>query len=137
MTPGQYLKKIRNQCGLTISEVADNSKGILDKTAISRIERDERGLSLKAAFAFSRTYNIQMETIMHFIVKDKPNAIRETFETSLEERRFIEMYRLLPKDRKIVFQEISRGLAIVAENGAPPETRKKLKTVIDDFRAAR
>ena len=49
MSVGTELRKLRLQQGRSIREVAKASGDMLDKTTISRIERDERGLSLKAA----------------------------------------------------------------------------------------
>ncbi|MFA6449651.1 MAG: helix-turn-helix transcriptional regulator [bacterium] len=63
MAIGSYLKGLRKKAGLTIRDVVEMSGDEIDKTTISRIERDERGLSLKAAFFFSEIYEVSIEEL--------------------------------------------------------------------------
>ncbi len=48
---------------MTIRDVVAMTGEEIDKTTISRIERDERKISLKAAFYFSKIYELPMEEI--------------------------------------------------------------------------
>jgi len=61
MAIGAYLKGLRKKAGLTIRDVVEMTGEEIDKTTISRIERDERGLSLKAAFFFSEIYGADLD----------------------------------------------------------------------------
>jgi transcriptional regulator with XRE-family HTH domain len=60
MAIGSYLKGLRKKAGYTIRDVVEMTCDEIDKTTISRIERDERGLSFKAAFYFSEIYGIDL-----------------------------------------------------------------------------
>lgn len=63
MSAGSYLKSLRLEKGLTIREVVLMTSEEIDKTTVSRIERDERKISLKAAFFFSQIYGVSLEEI--------------------------------------------------------------------------
>jgi len=63
MAIGAYLKGLRKKAGLTIRDVVEMTGDEIDKTTISRIERDERGLSLKAAFYFSEIYGTDLNEL--------------------------------------------------------------------------
>jgi len=63
MNAGAYLKDLRKKKGLTIREVVLMTGSEIDKTTISRIERSERKISLKAAFYFSQIYDVPMEEV--------------------------------------------------------------------------
>ncbi|HOO57556.1 MAG TPA: helix-turn-helix transcriptional regulator [bacterium] len=63
MDLGAFLKKQRLKAGLTIRDVVAMTGDELDKTTVSRIERSERKLSFKAAFYFSKIYDIPMEEL--------------------------------------------------------------------------
>jgi len=60
---GKNLKSLRIKKGLTMNEVVLMTGSEIDKTTISRIERGERGLSLKAGYYFSQIYGVGMEEI--------------------------------------------------------------------------
>jgi transcriptional regulator with XRE-family HTH domain len=60
---GKYIRNQRSNKGYTIHDVVEMTGGTLDKTTISRIERNERKASLKAAFFFSELYDIDMKTL--------------------------------------------------------------------------
>lgn len=63
MSTIKYLKEVRIKKGLTINEVVEMSGGKVDKTSISRIERDERGISMKIAYYLSKVYGISIDDI--------------------------------------------------------------------------
>jgi transcriptional regulator with XRE-family HTH domain len=65
MTCGEYLKSLRKNHGLTIYDVMRMSGGKVDKTTISRIERDERKPALLAAYVFSEVYGVDMKEIVY------------------------------------------------------------------------
>jgi len=48
---------------MTINEAAAMTGGKVDKTSLSRIERGERGISLKVAYCLSKLYGVDMEKI--------------------------------------------------------------------------
>lgn len=58
-----YLKKLRLEKGLTIREVVLMTGEEIDKTTVSRIERGERKISLKAAYYFSEIYGVSLEDL--------------------------------------------------------------------------
>jgi transcriptional regulator with XRE-family HTH domain len=60
---GKYIRNQRLKQGLTIRDIVEMSGDSLDKTTISRIERNERKLSLKAAYVFSELYDIDLKTM--------------------------------------------------------------------------
>ena len=60
---GKYIRNQRLKNGYTIRDIVDMSAGVMDKTTISRIERNERKVSLKAAYFFSELYDIDMKTL--------------------------------------------------------------------------
>jgi transcriptional regulator with XRE-family HTH domain len=61
MSAGGFIKEARRKNGLTIREVVLMTGDEIDKTTISRIERGERKISLKAGYYFSRIYGIPLE----------------------------------------------------------------------------
>jgi transcriptional regulator with XRE-family HTH domain len=63
MTAGEFLKKQRLSKGMTIRDVVEMACEEIDKTTISRIERNERKLSLKAAYYFSQIYGLSLDDI--------------------------------------------------------------------------
>ncbi len=63
MKIGSYLKGLREKAGLTIRDVVAMTGEEIDKTTVSRIERDERGLSLKAAYYLSEIYGVDIQEI--------------------------------------------------------------------------
>ena len=115
MSVGRELKKLRVQRELTINEVVKASCGMLDKTTVSRIERDERGLSLKAAYCFSKTYNIGMETLYELLNKKKVPPSSIPFDTSAQEREFLAVYRLLSVRHRRMIVEIVKSLALAGD----------------------
>jgi transcriptional regulator with XRE-family HTH domain len=71
MAIGAYLKGMRKKAGLTIRDVVEMTGEEIDKTTISRIERDERGLSLKAAFYFSEIYGANLDELAKKMLGNK------------------------------------------------------------------
>jgi transcriptional regulator with XRE-family HTH domain len=71
MEMGNYLKKLRQKSGLTIREVVAMTGDELDKTTVSRIERDERKLSLKAAYYLSEIYGMPLSELARQILGGK------------------------------------------------------------------
>ncbi len=63
MELGAYLKGLRKKAGLTIRDVVEMANEEIDKTTVSRIERNERGLSFKAAYYFSQIYGISLDEL--------------------------------------------------------------------------
>jgi transcriptional regulator with XRE-family HTH domain len=63
MSFGPYLRKLREKADYTIRDVVEMCDGGLDKTTISRIERDERKMSLLAAYIFSEIYDMDIKAL--------------------------------------------------------------------------
>ena len=60
---GKYIRNQRLKNGYTIRDIVEMSGDSLDKTTISRIERNERKVSFKAAYVFSELYDIDLKTL--------------------------------------------------------------------------
>ncbi|MFH1537725.1 MAG: helix-turn-helix transcriptional regulator [bacterium] len=69
MDTGKYLRKMRKQRGLSLGEVVEKSKNQIDKTTLSRIERNERGVSLTAAYLLSKIYGEDFEDFSRKILQ--------------------------------------------------------------------
>ncbi|MEW5947592.1 MAG: helix-turn-helix transcriptional regulator [bacterium] len=69
MDAGSILRKLRLKNGLTLQEVVDMARGQIDKTTLSRVERNERGVSLKTAFLLSQVYGEDFETLARRILQ--------------------------------------------------------------------
>ena len=115
MSLGKEIKKLRKQRGLTIREVVKASEGNLDKTTISRIERDERGLSFKAAYCFSKIYDIRMETLYELVNRKKVSPAAIPFDTSPQERDFLEVFRILSVRQRRMIAEIVKAVALLGD----------------------
>jgi len=99
---------------------------MLDKTTVSRIERDERGLSLRAAYCFSKIYNIGMETLYELLTKKKVAQSAIPFDTSAQEREFLAIYRMLSLKRRRMVVEIVRAVALMGDSLSVENGRKQL-----------
>lgn len=77
---GKFIKSQRINEGLTMRDVGKMSGGVMDKTTISRIERNERGLTLKAAFFFSEIYGIDIKTLAKKFMGDEAKVHKLTAE---------------------------------------------------------
>jgi transcriptional regulator with XRE-family HTH domain len=60
---GKYIRNQRLKHAFTIRDIVEMSGDSLDKTTISRIERNERKVSLKAAYVFSELYDIDLKAM--------------------------------------------------------------------------
>lgn len=131
MSLGLYLKSIREQNGLTIKQVVALSEGMLDKTTISRIERDERGLSIKAAYALAKIYHADISEICELSLGLKINITHVPFDTSSDERRLILNYRHLSRARQKAVQEITKGLCLARHPENSAEARRRLMEALE------
>ncbi len=134
MAMGAALRKLRENQGLSIREVVAASDGVLDKTTLSRIERDERGLSLKAAYLFSQIYNIGMEELCEMAVNRKAKPSRPPFDASATERKLVETYRELNRKRQRTLDEVAKGLRMLGDAKSGDESRRRLLEEIDRAR---
>ena len=71
MDTGKFLRKLRSDKGLSLDEVVERAKNQIDKTTLSRIERNERGVSLTAAFLLSKIYDEDFEAFSRKILQLK------------------------------------------------------------------
>jgi len=126
LSVGKEIKKLRKQRGLTIREVVKSSEGNLDKTTISRIERDERGLSFKAAYCFSKIYGINMETLYELVNRKKVSPDAIPFDTSPQERDFLEVYRALTMRHRRIIAEITKAVALLGDLPSAENSRREL-----------
>jgi len=133
MSLGRYLKKLRKQNGFTINQVVEQSGGLLDKTTVSRIERDERGISLRAAYAFSMIYNVNLKDMCEYVLEKKLSPEYVPFETSPDERALVENYRILTGPRKRALREIVHGLALTSPHRSSEQARIQLKKTIEEL----
>lgn len=62
MDTGTYLRKLRVQKGLSLGDVVEKSLDQVDKTTLSRVERNERGVSLATAYLLAKIYGEDFET---------------------------------------------------------------------------
>ena len=106
MKVGTYLKEMRGQSGLSLRQVVMMSAGMLDKTTVSRVEKNERVPSLRAAYAFSRIYRIRMENIAELALDRKLIPGPPPFAVSDSEKEMLEKIRRLPKPRRALIAEI-------------------------------
>lgn len=60
---GKFIRTQRLKAGYTIRDIVEMSGDEMDKTTVSRIERNERKMSLKAAFIFSEIFDIDMKAL--------------------------------------------------------------------------
>ncbi len=126
MSAGSELKKLRLQRGITIREVVKQSNGMLDKTTVSRIERDDRGISFRSAYCFSRIYNIEMEALFELLQGKKVPPSRIPFDTSAQEREMLKMYRALSHTRRRTISEIVKAMALLGDFPTTEEGRRQL-----------
>jgi transcriptional regulator with XRE-family HTH domain len=134
MAIGAKLRELREKQGLSIREVVTASGGALDKTTLSRIERDERGLSLKAAYLFSQIYNISMDELCEMAVNNKAKPARPPFDASATERKLIETYRELNRKRQRTLDEVAKGLRMLGDAKSGEHSRHRLLEELDRAR---
>ena len=123
LTTGKFLRNIRSQKGMSMRQVMDRSEGMLDKTTISRIENDDRKLSLKAAYAFSRIYRINMAELVEMDLGFRIPAGEAPFAVSPEEKKMMQSCRALDRRRREMVHEIVAALGAVYGGGEDPRRR--------------
>ncbi len=126
MNAGPLLRDIRKQLGLSIQTVVHQSNGLLDKTTISRIEKGERRLSLKAAYAFSKVYKIDLGVLAEKTLSYRIENNDFPFSLESDERSLIEMFRLMPKDRRRIMLQMAMTLSEASDIDTLLKTRKKV-----------
>lgn len=130
MSVGSHLRSIRESRGLTIKQVVNMSGDLLDKTTISRIERDERGLSIKAVYALASVYNIELKDVCELYIGKKLKISHVPFDVTPEEQRLITLYRQMSRGRQRSLQEIARGLCLARPPEPASETKRKLANAL-------
>lgn len=118
MKIGAYLRQIRKEKGFSIRNVVIRSRGLLDKTTVSRIERGERSLSIRALYAFSQIYDIPSDHILAQLIGEPVDSARECFDVNEEERALIDLYRKLPRRRQNMLRELMECILSGGEIGA-------------------
>lgn len=102
------------------------SGDLLDKTTISRIERDERGLSIRAVYALANVYNIDIKDICELYIGKKLKISHVPFDVTSDEQRLIALYRQLSRSRQRNLMEVARGLCLARFPEPASESRRKL-----------
>ena len=69
MDSGTYLRKLRLKHKLSLDDVVELSCNQIDKTTLSRVERNERGVSLRNAFFLSKIYSEDFKIFAGTILK--------------------------------------------------------------------
>ena len=100
MSVGDYLRELRSQSGLSLRQVVMMSDEMLDKTTVSRVEKNSRTPSLRAAYAFSQIYRVKMENIAEMALDKKLMPGPAPFAVSDNERELLEKLRSLPRTRR-------------------------------------
>ena len=117
MSAGDFLKELRSQSGLSLRQVVLMSNEMLDKTTVSRIEKNARTPSLRAAYAFSQIYRVKMENIAELALDKRVIPGPPPFAVSDHERELLEKLRALPRVRRNLVVEIIGCLVQHSESG--------------------
>ena len=127
---GEYLKNLRIQKDLTVKEVIRRSKGALDKSVISRVEKNKRGISLRSAYYMAKIYQVPLEEIAEAMLGLKPLDQEPPFRISNAEQKIITYLRKLNKDKKKQVEDVIQGFVALAKScpdstafGAAPLSR--------------
>ena len=103
MTQGERIKAIRKELGLTLEKFGE--KLGVGKTAISKIEKNERNLTDQMAKAICREYNVDYDYLMYGegdMFTDLPKTIVDElcmqFDLDGFDRAVVEMYLDLPAE---------------------------------------
>ena len=103
MTQGERIKAIRKELGLTLEKFGE--KLGVGKTAISKIEKNERNLTDQMARSISREYNVDYDYLMYGegdMFTDLPKTIVDElcmqFDLDDFDRAVVEMYLDLPAE---------------------------------------
>lgn len=103
MTQGERIKAIRKELGLTLEKFGE--KLGVGKTAISKIEKNERNLTDQMARSICREYNVDYDYLMYGegdMFTDLPKTIVDElcmqFDLDDFDRAVVEMYLDLPTE---------------------------------------
>lgn len=103
MTQGDRIKEIRKELDLTLEKFGE--KLGVGKTAISKLEKNERNLTEQMAKAICREYNVNYDYLVYGdgeMFDNLPQTILDElcmqYDLSDFDRMLIEMYVRLPKD---------------------------------------
>ena len=113
VTTGDYLKSLRNQKRMSMSHVSELSYDLLDKTAISRIEKNVRNVSLRSAYAFAKIYQVSMEDIAEMALDLKIEGIAPPIRLSFEEHKIILKMRGLTVGRRKIVHEVINAISLL------------------------
>jgi transcriptional regulator with XRE-family HTH domain len=109
LTQGERIKAIRKELGLTLEKFGE--KLGVGKTAISKIEKNERNLTDQMAKAICREYNVDYDYLMYGegdMFTDLPNTIVDElcmqFDLDDFDRAVVEMYLDLPAELRQVIK---------------------------------
>lgn len=109
MTQGERIKAIRKELGLTLEKFGE--KLGVGKTAISKIEKNERNLTDQMARSICREYNVDYDYLMYGegdMFTDLPKTIVDElcmqFDLDDFDRAVVEMYLDLPAELRQVIK---------------------------------
>ena len=103
MTPGEYVKKIRESLNLKQEEVAEKIN--IDRSTLSKYERDELNLPIDIIKSLSEIYNVPVSNIIY--AKDLKEAEKE----DVIEKLYDDKYKISKKFKS--FRRISILLTII------------------------
>lgn len=110
---GIMLMNLRKQKDLTMRDVMDRSHGILDKTTISRVEKNQRNLTLRAAYAFSRIYQVPMDVLAETCIGTTLETSEAPLRLSRSEEELIRNFRQLTRSKKFTLMEMIKGFLLL------------------------
>lgn len=116
MTQGERVKEIRTSLSLTLEKFGE--KLGVGKTAISKIEKNERSLTDQMLKSICREYNVNYDYLMYGegeMFSDLPRTVLDElcrqYELDNFDRSLVELYIELPKDfRQILKNKIREML---------------------------
>lgn len=113
MTQGERIKEIRKALGLTLEKFGE--KLGVTKTAISRIEKGERGLTEQMTKAICREFRVDYFWLTEgngdmftSAPQDLIDEIAEEFNLDADDKKIIEKYLTLPEDQRKILKEYIR-----------------------------
>lgn len=98
---------------MSMNDVAEHSLELLDKTAISRIEKNARNVSLRSAYAFAKIYQVPMEDIAEMALDLKFEGISPPIRLSSEEQKIILKLRRLTLGRRKIVHEVVNAVHLL------------------------